>query len=147
MRDFLEGVKLRLRWSLSGLFAAALMLSACGGGNNIGAFEALQENPMASPTLSFAVPTFVSGSAGTSFGIGSQSFIIHRFDIEESQIDLAVEELLAQALAAGFEVEIVDLPDATRTTYRSLSGTSPQLVFGAGFNDDGQATASVSLRR
>ena len=129
---------------LSTVLAFGFLAVGCGG-NDIEAFEELQTNPMASPTLSFASPSSVSGQAAPLGGIGGLSLISTSFDIDESQMELAVREFLAQAEAAGFELE--DISDDSALVYVSIAGTSPSLSFGAGERTDGRVVASVSLQR
>ena len=131
---------------LLGLVGLGLLLSGCGG-PDIAAFESLKAHPMASPTLSFASPTRISGTAGSSAGIQSPSRITTQFDIDEPQMEQAVAEFLAQALAAGFELEMVDTFGDPTITYRSVGNGAPSLNFGAGVDDDGQASAGVTLRQ
>ena len=130
---------------LVGLVGLGLLLAGCGG-RDIGAFESLKGNPMATPTLSFASPTFISGTAGSGTGIQSQSIIITRFTIDESRMEAAENELLAQAVAAGFEVELLDSFGSENVTYASVGNPSPSLSFGT-WLEEGQAMAGVTLRQ
>ena len=128
--------------SLSTVLAFGFLAFGCGG-NDLEGFAERQTNPMASPTLSFASPSSVSGGAASNVGIGSQSQIHTSFDIDESRIEQAVSELLAQAEAAGFELERLDTD--VGLVYVSIAGTSPRLNLGAGERTDGNAVASVTL--
>ena len=131
----------------STVLAFGLLVVGCGG-NDIEAFEELQSNPMASPTLSFASPSSVSGQAAPTGGIGGLSRISTSFDIDDAQTEQAVAEFLAQAEAAGFELEQLELLSGEPgLVYVSVDGTSPSLSFGAGERTDGRVVASVTLTR
>ena len=94
---------------LCGCFVA--FASACGGGPQ--RIDLLRENAMANPTLSFTEPTgqaSVQGDPDPLFGNASQTLHVTRFDYREEQLQQVEEELLAQASAAGFEMERVS-PD------------------------------------
>jgi len=98
---------------------------------------------MASPTLSFAAPTSFSGSAGGNVGLEVRSSINVVFDIDESDIQQAVDELLAQAIAAGFEMEELERLSSPGLLYVSAD-RFPELAIGASPTERG-ASASVSL--
>ena len=81
------------------------VVGACGGGQSLGT---LTDNAMASPELSFVEPVEVVEVEGESLPAGALSTparFTTFFEFGEDQRDLAVEELLAQASEAGFELE------------------------------------------
>ena len=72
-------------------------------------FDILQENPMSNPTLSFAEPMGRSGTEGDSDPfLGNATFtqLTTRFEgLPADLIDQGLDELIAQAVDAGFELE------------------------------------------
>jgi len=136
---------LRRRVRVFGAGFLLVLLAGCGQGRDLDSFASLRANPMASPTLSFAVPTSFSGSAGGNVGLEVQSRVSTVFGIDESETEQAIGELLAQAEAAGFEMEMVDtFGDPGR--FYSSKGQSPELLVGVGLTDEG-ARADVVLRQ
>ena len=93
-----------------------LLLAACSGEPS--QLDLLQENPMASPTISFAEPTTVDavhiqpGDDGYVFSLGAPdpgpSVVVHFESIAPELLDQGREELVEQAEAAGFDLEPVD---------------------------------------
>lgn len=92
----------------------AAVLAGCGGENTF--YDAVSTDPMANPTLSFAEPTSqnsVEGDTGP-IVLGSGKATVHttRFDeISVDDFERAADELLAQADAAGYQMELQTSPE------------------------------------
>ena len=91
--------------------AVAVLLTSCGGGQSL---SNLSGNAMASPELSFVEPLEVVEVERRDLQaslLSTPARFTTFFEFESSQRDLAVEELLAQAVEAGFDLEN-QLPDS-----------------------------------
>lgn len=134
-----------VRYSVVGA-VLALLIAGCGGGPDTEAFQLLQEHPLANPTLSFAVPTEFNGSAGSSSGIQSQTRLSVGFEIADSRLEQAITELLAQAEAAGLEMERRNSGSEGAVRYTSANTVGPDVSIGSGApQDDGVVSFGVIL--
>ena len=91
--------------------AMAVLLASCSGGQSL---SALSGNAMASPELSFAEPLEVVEVERRDLPaslLSTPARFTTFFEFDSSQRDAAVEELLAQAVEAGFNLEN-QLPDS-----------------------------------
>ena len=101
---------------------------------------------MASPTLSFAVPTNVVGGAASSAGIQSQADIGISFEIDEEMLELAIAELVAQAEAAGLEMEMKTSYTPSGIIYNSANGSWPDVSISGAPSSEGLASVGVWMR-
>ena len=103
----------RRNWAaLACVVVGSLLVSGCGIESTTtqdATLEFLAASPMGNATLSFAAPVEVSGTPGSTAFTQSQTILRIEWLIEADQMEQAAAELLAQAMAAGWEVEPVDL--------------------------------------
>lgn len=119
---------------LAVVLASCLGLAACGAGRPP-RVEVLTANPMANPTLSFTEPSDQRSFGGTGAGlVGAADAAIHTtvFEIDASQTRQGLNEILEQAEAAGFQLELVSsderLPSGTHVGQSSVDGVEMEIV-------------------
>ena len=108
-RDRADGCKMK-RVVVIGL-TVAVLLASCSGGQSL---SALSRNAMASPELSFVEPLGIVEVERRNLpasALSTPARFTTFFEFDSSQRDAAVEELLDQAVDAGFELEN-QLPDS-----------------------------------
>lgn len=102
-----------MRHRLPALMLAGFLFAGCAGEHPV------LDNPLATPTLSFAPEQTPDEPDG----------VIRFHSLPPDQIDLGIEELQVQASAAGFTVEKLDFP-------QSIPTGQAQLEMWSGVNDN-----------
>jgi len=120
-----------------GLPLLCVLLGACGP-DHPSRIETIRANPMAQPTLSFTEVSSQNGSGGSGAGlVGSASAAIHTtvFEIAPDQAQAALDEILEQAEAAGFELDLRSsaerLPSGTHVG-SAPDGVEMELIINSG---------------